>query len=88
MSVSAWFTLTWTDCECIYLVQTYLLGAAAHDRSILLYDMRGSAPLRKVSLTDHTLVSVAYDQPNTKEKQCLTGVRVPQLSLQLESDVQ
>ncbi|XP_076462875.1 DDB1- and CUL4-associated factor 13-like [Babylonia areolata] len=29
-------------------VETYLLGGAAHDRSILLYDMRGSAPLRKV----------------------------------------
>ena len=88
MSVSTWFSLTGTDCACIYLVQTYLLGAAAHDRSILLYDMRGSAPLRKVSLTDHTLVSVAYDQPNIKGKQCLTGVSVPQLSRQLESGVQ
>ena len=88
VSVSTWFSLTCTDCACIYLVQTYLLGAAAHDRSILLYDMRGSAPLRKVSLTDHTLVSVAYDQPNIKEEQCLTGVSVPQLSRQLESGVQ
>ena len=83
-----WFTLTCTDSKCIYLVQTYLLGAAAHDRSILLYDMRGSAPLRKVSLTDHKLFFVAFDQSYVKEKQCLMGVGVPQLSLQLESDVQ
>lgn len=31
-------------------VETHLLGAAAQDRSIILYDMRGSSPLRKVIL--------------------------------------
>ncbi|KAK6168021.1 hypothetical protein SNE40_021929 [Patella caerulea] len=31
-------------------VETNILGAAASDRSILLYDMRGSTPLRKVIL--------------------------------------
>lgn len=31
-------------------IETHLLGATASDRSILLYDMRGSTPLRKVSL--------------------------------------
>ncbi|XP_064597203.1 DDB1- and CUL4-associated factor 13-like [Liolophura sinensis] len=31
-------------------IETHLLGATASDRSILLYDMRGSTPLRKVIL--------------------------------------
>ncbi|XP_025092571.1 DDB1- and CUL4-associated factor 13-like [Pomacea canaliculata] len=35
-------------------IETYLLGAAAHDRTIILYDMRGSAPLRKVLLKMRT----------------------------------
>ncbi len=32
-------------------VETHILGATASDRSIMLYDMRGSTPLRKVSRT-------------------------------------
>lgn len=32
----------------IFIFQTNLLGACASDRSILLYDLRGSTPLRKV----------------------------------------
>ncbi|KAL8607232.1 DDB1- and CUL4-associated factor 13 [Nucella lapillus] len=35
-------------------VETYLLGGASHDRSILLYDMRESAPLRKVIMKMRT----------------------------------
>ncbi|XP_013418347.1 DDB1- and CUL4-associated factor 13 isoform X2 [Lingula anatina] len=31
-------------------IETHILGATASDRSIILYDMRGSAPLRKVIL--------------------------------------
>ena len=34
----------------IYSQQTQLLGATAADRSIILYDMRGATPLRKVYL--------------------------------------
>ncbi len=33
-------------------VETHLLGATASDRSVLLYDMRGSAPLRKVNMSN------------------------------------
>ena len=29
-------------------IETHILGATASDRSIMLYDMRGSTPLRKV----------------------------------------
>ncbi|XP_074656953.1 DDB1- and CUL4-associated factor 13-like [Tubulanus polymorphus] len=32
-------------------IETYLLGATASDRSVLLYDMRGATPLRKVVLS-------------------------------------
>ncbi|CAH3160260.1 unnamed protein product [Porites evermanni] len=32
----------------IYFLQTHLLASTASDRSIILYDMRGSTPLRKV----------------------------------------
>ena len=32
-------------------VETNIIGSTASDRSIMLYDMRGSTPLRKVDLT-------------------------------------
>lgn len=35
----------------LFIFQTNLLGACASDRSILLYDLRGSTPLRKVHCT-------------------------------------
>ena len=44
-----------------------LLGATASDRSIILYDMRGSAPLRKVrveNLLDRAAAAQAVTENN------------------------
>jgi WD repeat and SOF domain-containing protein 1 len=35
-------------------IETHLLGATASDRNVLLYDTRGSAPLRKVTLQNRS----------------------------------
>lgn len=43
---------------CIF-PQTELLGSCASDRSIVLYDMRESAPLKKVRI-DHSLDAEMY----------------------------
>ena len=40
-------------------VETNILGATASDRSIILYDMRGSTPLRKVNQTSDLKFSCA-----------------------------
>ena len=42
--LAPWYLRTVT----IFFLQTHLLASTASDRSIILYDMRGSTPLRKV----------------------------------------
>jgi len=39
-------------------MQTNIIGATAADRNVLLYDTRGSAPLRKVVSFSHSVLFI------------------------------
>ena len=41
--------MTWKNEDFVFYFQTNIVASCASDRSVILYDMRGSSPLRKVS---------------------------------------